>query len=80
MSMKNEFEVLPEVILVEDDCDLLVLVVVTCVPFKLVVVVAPRSAIDPESVPPNIKTIDPKPSSITITTTATGLFDRVTMV
>ncbi len=78
--MKNEFEVLPEVTRVEDTCDLLVLVVTACVPFKSVVVVALWPVIDPESVPPNISAIAPKPSSITMTTTATGLFEWVPLV
>jgi hypothetical protein len=59
---------------VEDTCDLLVPVVVTCVPFELVVDVELWPTIDPESVPPNTKTIEPKPKSKTVTTAATGLF------
>src|SRR6267143_2491361 len=75
MSMWNEYEVLSEMTVVEDTCDLLVPVVVTCVPFELVVVVELWPAVDPESVPPNTKTIEPKPSSKTITTAATDLFN-----
>ena len=72
MSIKNEFEVFPEVVRVEDACDLLAVVVVTCDSFKLVVALWPPT--DPASVSPNIKTIEPKPNSTTITTTATDLF------
>ena len=73
--MWNEFEVLSEMTVVEDTCDLLVLVVTACVPFELVVDVELWPTIDPESVPPNTKTIEPKPSSKTITTAATDLFN-----
>jgi len=52
--MENEFEALPEVIRVEDTCELLMMVVVTCDSLKLVVVVALWPTIDPASVPPNI--------------------------
>jgi len=77
MLMRNEFEALPEVTAVEDTCDLLIPVGVACVSCKLVVVVAVAlwPTIDPASVPPNIKTIEPKPNSKTITTTATDLFN-----
>src|SRR5438552_170435 len=74
MSIKNELKVLPEMTPVEDDCDLLMPVVVACDSFELVVVIAPSPTIDLASPPPNIKTAEPSPNSATITTTATGLF------
>jgi len=74
MFMKNELEALLEAIPVEDPCDLPTLVVVTCVSSELVAVAALWPTVDPESVPPNIKTIEPKPNSKTIATTATVFF------
>jgi hypothetical protein len=81
MFMRNEFEVFPEEIRVEEACvalELAVRVEDVCDSFGLVE--APLLIINPVSVPPNIKTIEPTLNNTTITTTATDLFKAIATI
>jgi hypothetical protein len=73
--MWNGFEVFPEIVRVEEACcalELAVRVEDVCDSFTPVEALLP--IIDPASVPPNIKTVEPRPNSTTITTAATDFF------
>jgi hypothetical protein len=81
MFMKNEFEMFPVAIRVEEACVALEPAARfedVCDSFRLVE--APLPIIEPASVPPNIKTIEPRPNSTTITTTATDLFEVIATI